>query len=255
MEELAWEESLIGNGTHPELHYIHSELSRRKNKRLELAKRKCEFEVSNVTKKRRIDESSVWQTWKVQRDQLQTDIIAETNRKRRKLERERRAADRPQPVRRVPLPPDPRFSYSLPPPPTLRQVVDSFPLPNESNILTRHQDSTRFNVPKTRPHVNGVNGVNGTGAKRSRLNGIAPAHPPLGLGSLTSLVAYPELSTLSSAEVQGDLERLLIGARRSGMSNQGPPLPVGMGVDRMGNIPGPINVLVSMINIPHTVFP
>ncbi len=31
------------------------------------------------------------------RDELQTTMIAETNRKRRKLERDRRAAERPQP--------------------------------------------------------------------------------------------------------------------------------------------------------------
>lgn len=31
------------------------------------------------------------------RDELQIDIISETNRKRRKLERERRAMERPQP--------------------------------------------------------------------------------------------------------------------------------------------------------------
>jgi hypothetical protein len=31
------------------------------------------------------------------RDELQTTMVAETNRKRRKLERDRRAAERPQP--------------------------------------------------------------------------------------------------------------------------------------------------------------
>lgn len=70
MDELAWEEGLLlGNGTgggiHPELQHIQSELLLRKNRRLELAERKCAFECENVRKRRRVDEVDVWSTWKV----------------------------------------------------------------------------------------------------------------------------------------------------------------------------------------------
>src|SRR6266702_7365810 len=102
-------------GTHPESSHLHSELSRRRDKRIELAERRRNYEVGNILKRRRAEENSVWSWWMVRfssvrplalcddyptqlaRDELQTTMIAETNRKRRKLERDRRAAERPQP--------------------------------------------------------------------------------------------------------------------------------------------------------------
>lgn len=99
--------------------HLHEELSKRRDKRLELAARRRDYEVVNLTKRRRLDEDAVWSWWKVtlpykdaicanvsvltrsvaqyRRDELQTTMIAETNRKRRKLDRERRALDRPLP--------------------------------------------------------------------------------------------------------------------------------------------------------------
>lgn len=101
--------------------HLHEELSKRRDKRLELAARRRDYEIVNLTKRRRLDEDAVWSWWKVilpykdaicanvsvlirfvaqyRRDELQTTMIAETNRKRRKLDRERRALDRPLPGR------------------------------------------------------------------------------------------------------------------------------------------------------------
>ncbi|KAF5388617.1 hypothetical protein D9757_004833 [Collybiopsis confluens] len=238
MEELAWEESLVGNGTHPELLFIQTELSRRKNKRLELAKRKCDYEITNITKKRRIDEDSVWGTWKIQRDQLQTDLIAENNRKRRKLEREKRANDRPQPRRRIPPPLDPHLALSLPPPPTLRQMVDSLPFPfdNDKSTLGKAKGhNTQYSANDGNP-VNGISAK--SGRTNPRANGVLSQSSSLGLGLQSTLVVYPELSTLSSAEVQSDMERLQNGTtRRATAGNQGPFIPIGMNVERIGSIP------------------
>lgn len=137
MEGLAWEEALVGEGmlsmismllhlstpfldhtgSHPELLHLQRELLKRRDKRIELATRKRSYEIANVTKRRRMDEDATWSWWKVSpltcdivhrndvynlqlaRDELQTDMISETNRKRRRLERERRAMERPQPGR------------------------------------------------------------------------------------------------------------------------------------------------------------
>ncbi|KAF9645528.1 hypothetical protein BDM02DRAFT_498918 [Thelephora ganbajun] len=53
-----------------------------------------------------------------ERDELQVEMLSETNRKRRRLERERRALERPQPIWRIPhIPPE------LPPPITLRDLT------------------------------------------------------------------------------------------------------------------------------------
>jgi cytochrome c-type biogenesis protein CcmH/NrfG len=68
------------------------------------------YEVINATKRRKADEDGVWSWWKVRFSFLlnqevyssqvqltvdeQTEMIAETNCKRRKLERERRALER-----------------------------------------------------------------------------------------------------------------------------------------------------------------
>jgi hypothetical protein len=96
------------------MQYLQNEMTKRRDKRLELASRKRSYEVINATKRRKADEDGVWSWWKViviflrfrdaflshmqlTVDELQTDMIAETNRKRRKLERERWALEHPQP--------------------------------------------------------------------------------------------------------------------------------------------------------------
>jgi hypothetical protein len=96
------------------MQYLQKEMTKRRDKRLELASRKRSYEVINATKRRKADEDGAWSWWQVISsflfickvyllhirltvDELQTEMIAETNRKRRKLERERRALERPQP--------------------------------------------------------------------------------------------------------------------------------------------------------------
>lgn len=56
---------LILKGTHPELIHIQKELLKRRDKRLELASRKREYELKSIAKKRRIHEDSTWSWWKV----------------------------------------------------------------------------------------------------------------------------------------------------------------------------------------------
>lgn len=52
-------------GNHPEMIHLHKELSKRRDKRLELASRKRSYEISNVAKRRRVDEDATWSWWKV----------------------------------------------------------------------------------------------------------------------------------------------------------------------------------------------
>ena len=52
-------------GSHPELLHLHSELSRRRDKRIELAARRRTYEIANILKRRRAEESAVWGWWMV----------------------------------------------------------------------------------------------------------------------------------------------------------------------------------------------
>ncbi|KAH9020619.1 hypothetical protein EDB84DRAFT_563210 [Lactarius hengduanensis] len=142
MEALAWEEALVENGTHPESLHLHSELSRRRDKRIELAARRRNYEVANVLKRRRAEENSVWSWWMLARDELQTTMIAETNRKRRKLERDRRAAERPQPVLR--LPPVP---HEILIPPTLHEIINKNPQGSSSSRRSKGSSGTTPRIP------------------------------------------------------------------------------------------------------------
>ena len=119
-------------GIHPELIHLDKELSERRDKCLKLASKRRTYEVGDATKWKRAAKNVVWSWWKVQ-----VEMLSETNRKRRRLERERRGLERPQPsmsfqlshsfcdlswnftpVRRVPhIPPE------LPPPITLRDLT------------------------------------------------------------------------------------------------------------------------------------
>jgi hypothetical protein len=45
--------------------HLHSELSRRRDKRIELAARRRSYEIANILKRRRVEESAVWSWWMV----------------------------------------------------------------------------------------------------------------------------------------------------------------------------------------------
>ncbi|KAK0223652.1 Sds3-like-domain-containing protein [Armillaria fumosa] len=146
MQQLAWEETLILEGTHPELIHYQKELSNRRDKRVELASRKRELEITTIMKRRRVHEDGTWSWWKHERDQLQTDMIADNNRKKRKLERERRTVERPLSVRRIPPVPQ-----DAPPPPTLRQIVDSFSFGSKKQRIAPPTSQTVYPELSTLP--------------------------------------------------------------------------------------------------------
>ncbi|KAG6817026.1 hypothetical protein H0H87_000650 [Tephrocybe sp. NHM501043] len=143
MEGLSWEEALVNDGTHPELLHLQRELSTRRDKRVELATRKRELEEANVNKRRRTDDDATWSWWKVARDDLQTEMIAETNRKRRRMERERRAGDRHPPVRSLPS-----ANQEFPPAQPLRKVIKSIPFSNMRNKPAKKQRQPRLVYPE-----------------------------------------------------------------------------------------------------------
>ncbi|PPR03373.1 hypothetical protein CVT24_012498 [Panaeolus cyanescens] len=175
MEELGWEERLVKEGAHPEMIHLQKELSKRKDKRLELASRKRSYEVAHATKRRKRDEEAIWSWWKFTTEELQTEMIAETSRKRRKIERERRALERPQPVRRIPAPIPPM----IPPTPSIRKILKSYPFGSR-----KHNKSELVNI-------------------YPQLSNNFPRH-----------YIYPEITTLSASEISNDLDYLLANRRQ-----------------------------------------
>ncbi|KAI0786997.1 hypothetical protein C8Q75DRAFT_256575 [Abortiporus biennis] len=123
--------------------HLQSELSKRRDKRLALASRRREYEVANITKRRKLDEDAIWSWWKNARDTLQVDMTSEASRKRRKLDRERRSLDRPQPTRHIPGPP-----MELPPAPTLHDLVKSMPFAS-SQEKSKHRTKKSSVDPST----------------------------------------------------------------------------------------------------------
>ncbi|KAI9567780.1 Sds3-like-domain-containing protein [Boletus coccyginus] len=204
LEGLAWEEALVWDGTHPELHHLQSELTKRRDKRLMLASKKRTYEIETLTRKRCAEDAWCWEGWDIARTELQTEMIAETNRKRRKLERERRAVERPPGARRVP-----NAILNPPPAPTLRQIANTIPLPSHLSYLAANKKLS-----------------NATGL------GVYP-----GLDGLSGMTAYPDLPTLSPHDIAADLE-FLFQHRRMGWMRFGSPVGVPVGVGYSGTTSG-----------------
>lgn len=59
--------AVLLSGVHPEMLHLHTELSKRRDKRLELATLRRDYEIVNVTKRRKLDEDGVWSWWKVRK--------------------------------------------------------------------------------------------------------------------------------------------------------------------------------------------
>ncbi|KAJ7650605.1 hypothetical protein FB45DRAFT_20610 [Roridomyces roridus] len=169
MAGLSWEETLVASGTHPELRHIQRELATRRDRRVELATRKRAFEHTDAERKRGVGEAGVWSWWKLARDELQTEMIAETNRKRRRIERERRGVERPQPNRHFPAPPLPHAAPA--PPPSLRSIVTS-------SVSFRRESSRR---------------------SQSRNETVSEPQQPV----------FPDLIPLAAADIQSDLDFML----------------------------------------------
>ena len=157
-------------GSHPELLHLQAELSSRRDKRLELAARRRDYEAANVAKRRRLDESGAWSTWSVSyfcataRSWLADPVLVERQRPiaisddRRDQRKEAQAGARTKnsgasstryvicaymtefsnlrspTVRRYPLP-----LHDVPPAPSLRDIVKSSPfgLPESTSALAK----------------------------------------------------------------------------------------------------------------------
>ena len=65
-------------GVHPELIHLDEELSKRRDKRLELASRRRTYEVNDAVKRKRAAGNAVWSWWKVSQSLGRPDFGIDT---------------------------------------------------------------------------------------------------------------------------------------------------------------------------------
>lgn len=100
LKELEREAEMIHSGSHPELQVLHTLIDARKDRRLALLDvwlRKEEAEYQHFTQ---FEDETSWINWRDGAAALRRDLLADTDRKRRRLDREKRLLDTPQPARR-----------------------------------------------------------------------------------------------------------------------------------------------------------
>ncbi|PVG03743.1 hypothetical protein CPB86DRAFT_821838 [Serendipita vermifera] len=198
MEELGREEKLVKNGTHPELLHTYEELKKRKERRVTLAdlKRKRESDLAALI--RSTEEDAVWTWWMIQKDVLQSTLISEASRKRRRVERERRAIADP-----------------------LRRTLDL--LPTEPLRQSREGDQGREYRPSVRaivsvalrhPYARFPVIPSGDSSDPSKAKSTNSANSKAQPGQTPAVASnMPTLSQLNKMEIDNDLE-ILLGYRR-----------------------------------------
>ncbi|KAJ1304446.1 hypothetical protein OPQ81_005593 [Rhizoctonia solani] len=132
MEEAAREEAMILDGTHPELVFFQRELDARRARRKQLAETRRALEIDWCATMRRAEEAAAWSEWRHARDELRDNMRTECARKRRRLEREKRSAERPANVRPIPAAP-----ASLPQPPSLKSLLKLHANPQRASVPVR----------------------------------------------------------------------------------------------------------------------
>lgn len=191
MDELGKEEQMIQNGTHPEMLHTISELEKRRDKRIVLAEKRRKKDMELAVAVRKCDEDGIWSWWMVTKDEVQAELITETSRKRRRVERERRALLDPfrSTLNSFPSEP-PRPSSREPVRPSMKTIV---------SVALKHPYARLPNLVATTS-----NGIDATkGSKSATTNGVAA-----GSNGKSAQQAMPSLSQLGEFDIQDDLDLL-----------------------------------------------
>lgn len=98
--ELERETEMIQQGTHPELRVLHTLIDTRKQRRLEVLDVWLEKSKAEMALRAEVEDRIAWDNWRHDAAQLRRTMMTDADRKRRKLEREKRQLDMPQPPRR-----------------------------------------------------------------------------------------------------------------------------------------------------------
>ena len=113
LEELEREADMIQQGTHPELRILHTLIDTRKEKRLACLDVWLRLQEQEYERLEKTEEKIAWVNWRDRAASIRREMMSQTDRKRRKLEREKRKLDEPQPARRN-QPFEAEFAYKPP---------------------------------------------------------------------------------------------------------------------------------------------
>ena len=91
---------MIHQGTHPEIQMLHTLIDLRKEKRLRYLGMWLQCSIREHERRAQAEEKIAWVNWRDCAASLRRDMMCDMDRKRRKLEREKRMLDAPQPMRR-----------------------------------------------------------------------------------------------------------------------------------------------------------
>ncbi|WFC96561.1 hypothetical protein MBRA1_003222 [Malassezia brasiliensis] len=100
LEELEAESEMIHDGTHPELQLLHMIIDARRDRRLALLQNWLSEEELERARWAKAEDAIAWVNWRDDAASVRRDLISDTVRKRRRLDREKRLLDTPQPIRR-----------------------------------------------------------------------------------------------------------------------------------------------------------
>ena len=100
LEELEHETEMIQQGTHPELRLLHTLIDTRKERRLDLLDVWLGKSEKQLDLLGRVEDRIAWDNWRDQTATIRRTMMTDLDRKRRKLDREKRLIDAPPPARR-----------------------------------------------------------------------------------------------------------------------------------------------------------
>ncbi|WFD03373.1 NAPDH-dependent diflavin reductase [Malassezia obtusa] len=100
LEELEAESEMIHDGTHPELQLLHMIIDARRDRRLALLSNWLQEEEKERERWAKVEDETAWVNWRDDAAGVRRALMDDTMRKRRRLDREKRMLDTPQPPRR-----------------------------------------------------------------------------------------------------------------------------------------------------------
>ncbi|WFD00479.1 NAPDH-dependent diflavin reductase [Malassezia yamatoensis] len=100
MDELEKESEMIHQGTHPELQLLHFIIDARRSRRASLLQIWLREEHKERDRWAKVEEDIAWIHWRDEAANARRKLLHDSMRKRRRLDREKRFLDTPQPVRR-----------------------------------------------------------------------------------------------------------------------------------------------------------
>lgn len=100
MRELEMESEMIADGSHPELQHLHALIDTRRDRRIALLQTWLEQDEREFDRRGDSENPIAWVNWRERAADQRRTMIEDANRKRRKIDREKRLLDVPRPVRR-----------------------------------------------------------------------------------------------------------------------------------------------------------